>query len=80
MHEFDEITLATRVEADEVLTRLRQLIDRYEEASVADLYKMLGVNPEYTDDKWGWDDLDTARVSRSRGGYTLDLPRPEPLS
>lgn len=78
-HDFDEIILATRVEADEVLERLYDLVDKYETATVADLYDLVGVSGNYTDDKWGWTDLRGAGISRVRNGYLLDLPRPEPL-
>lgn len=78
-HDFDEIILETRVEAEEVINRLFDLISQYETATVADLYEMLGQSGNFTDEKWGWVDIRGAGVTRVRGGYLLDLPRPEPL-
>lgn len=78
-HNFAEIILATRVEAEEVIDRLFDLVSRYETATVADLYDLVGAERSYTDDKWGWADLRGAGVTRIREGYLLDLPRPEPL-
>lgn len=79
-HDFDEVILPTRVEADEVLTSMFDLLDKYEVATVADLYQLVGVTSKYTDDKWGWTDLRGSGVTRTRGGgYLLDLPEPEPL-
>lgn len=78
-HDFDEIILASRVEAEEVIDRLFDLVSRYESATVADLYEMVGVTGNYTDDKWGWSDIRGAGVTRVRNGYLLDLPKPEPL-
>lgn len=78
-HDFNEIILETRVEADEVIERLFDLVDRYQSASVADLYELVGIQGQYTDDKWGWVDIRGAGVTRIRNGYLLDLPRPEPL-
>ena len=78
-HDFDEIILATRVEAEEVIDRLFDLVSRYEIATVADLYELVGVTGNYTDAKWGWTDIRGAGVTRVRNGYLLDLPRPEPL-
>jgi hypothetical protein len=78
-HNFDEIILATRIEAEEVIDRLFDLVSRYNTASVADLYELVGVTGDYTDDKWGWSDIRGAGVTRVRNGYLLDLPRPEPL-
>ena len=78
-HNFDEIVLDQRAEAEEVIDRLFDLVSRYESASVADLYELVGLASTHTDNKWGWTDLSGAGVSRIRGGYLLDLPEPEPL-
>lgn len=78
-HNFDEIVLDERVEAEEVIDRLFDLVSRYDTATVADLYELVGLASTHTDHKWGWDDLAGAGVSRIRGGYLLDLPEPEPL-
>lgn len=79
-HNFDEVILDNRAGAEEVLERLRDVVDQYEQVSVADLYSLVGERPEHTDHKWGWTDLRTSRVMPMRGGgYLLDLPRPEPL-
>ena len=78
-HDFADIILATRVEAEEVIDKLFSLVSQYEQATVGDLYEMLGVERSFTDEKWGWDDLRGAGVSRISSGYLLDLPRPIPL-
>lgn len=78
-HDFDEIVLDDRTEAEEVIDRLFDLVSRYESASVADLYELVGLGSTHIDHKWGWTDLQGAGVSRIRGGYLLDLPEPEPL-
>lgn len=79
LHEFDDIVLATRGEAEEVLDRLREIVDVYNVASVADLYDACGITTDFTDNKFGWDDLRSASVRLTRGGYLLSLPRPQPL-
>lgn len=78
-HNFDEIILETRVEAETVIERLDDLCDRYGQASVSDLYELVGVVGDYTDEKYGWQDMRGADVSRVRDGYLLNLPRPEVL-
>jgi hypothetical protein len=78
-HDFDEIVLDSRTEAEEVIDRLYDLVSRYESASVADLYELVGLGSSHTDHKWGWTDLRGAGVSRIRDGYLLDLPDPDPL-
>lgn len=78
-HDFDEIILATRIEADEVLSRMDDLLKKYESVSVGDLCELVGIDSNYTDEKWGWTDLADAGIRRVRSGYLLDLPKPEPL-
>jgi hypothetical protein len=78
-HDFDEILLATRPEAEEVIDRLFDLLNRYEQATVRDLYDLVGINASFTDEKYGWTDLQNATVERTREGYLLNLPKPEPL-
>lgn len=78
-HDFDEIVLDSRVEAEEVIDRMFDLVSRYESATVADLYELVGLASTHTDHKWGWTDLRGSGVSRIRDGYLLDLPDPEPL-
>jgi len=77
---FDEIVLDSRTEAEEVLERLFELTSKYEAATLADLYALVGIDARHTDYKWGWRSLEGAHVSRIRtGGYLLDLPDPEEL-
>lgn len=78
-HDFDEIILSTRVEAEEVIDSLFDLVSKFESASVSDLYELVGVSGSFVDEKWGWTDLRGASVSRIRNGYLLNLPKPEPL-
>jgi hypothetical protein len=78
-HNFDEVVLDERAEAEEVIDRLFDLVSRYEAATVADLYELVGLSSTHIDNKWGWTDLTGAGVTRVRGGYLLDLPDPESL-
>jgi hypothetical protein len=78
-HDFDEIILATRVEAVTVIDRLYDIIARYEQATVSDLYELVGVSGNFTDEKYGWTDLRGSEAVRVRDGYLLSLPKPEQL-
>lgn len=75
-HDFDEIVLETRGEAEEVLSHLVDLVIDYEIATVADLYDLVGITSSFTDNKYGWMDLSTASTTRVRDGYLLNLPQP----
>lgn len=74
-HNFDDIILETRGEAEEVLSNLVDLTVDYGMASVADLYALVDLESNFTDDKYGWVDLSGAVVTRVRTGYMIDLPR-----
>jgi hypothetical protein len=78
-HEFDDVVLDTRGEAEDVLSRLVDLTMDYGQATVADLYDLVGITGSFTDNKWGWTDLRSASVSRVRDGYLINLPRTQPL-
>jgi hypothetical protein len=78
-HNFDDIILETRGEAEDVIDHLIDLIDEYKVASVADLYELVGLTGSFTDNNYGWTNLSTAQPRRVRDGYLLDLPRPMPL-
>jgi hypothetical protein len=76
-HDFDDIVINSRQEAEEVIDRLFDLISKYDTATVADLYELTGLESSHTDHKWGWGDLRGATIGRVRGGgYLLNLPEP----
>lgn len=75
----DDIILETRGEAEEVLTRMDELIETYGNVSVADLYDLIGKPCEYTDNKYGWENIRNAEPIRVRDGYLLKLPKAIPL-
>lgn len=74
-HNFDDVVLETRGEAEEVLGALVELVDVYNIASIADLYALVDIKPNFTDEKYGWDNLSSASVTRVKDGYILNLPR-----
>jgi hypothetical protein len=74
-HNFDDIILASRGEAEEVLSHLVDLTIDYGQASLSDLYDLVGITGNFTDNKYGWTDLSSASVSRVRDGYMLNLPK-----
>jgi hypothetical protein len=78
--EFDEIIVPSRAEGQEVLSRMYDILSRYESVTVSDLYELVGLRASHTDLKWGWTELHGASVDRLRdGNFLLDLPTPEAL-
>ena len=78
-YHFDDIILRSRGEAEEVLARMDEIIDEYKIVSVADMYDLMGVTCDYTDNKYGWTNLRNAEVVRVRDGYKLNLPKALPI-
>lgn len=75
-HDFDDIVLDSKVDAENVLDALVESTMQYGLASVSDFYELVGIDPKYTDWRWGWYELHSARVERVRDGYIVVLPRP----
>ena len=75
-YDYDDIILDTKAEAMEVLDRMQEIIDRWKTASVADLYDLVGLSSNYTDNKYGWTSMKHADIIRTRDGeYLLKMPR-----
>ncbi len=79
-YEYDDIILDNRGEAEDVLSRMDELIDTYGVVSVADFYDLVGITGNYTDNKYGWSDIRNASVVRVRDGYMIKLPKALPLN
>ena len=76
----DDIVYDSRGDADEVMASLLELISRYGAATVADLYDLVGMTAEHTDNRYGWESLGSARIVSVRGGgYALNLPVPKSI-
>jgi hypothetical protein len=78
-HDFAEIVLQSRVEAEEVLGNMIDLIEKYGQVSVGEMYELVGTSSTWVDNKWGWKHLGDAYPSHVKNGYLLNFPRPEPL-
>ena len=78
-YNYDDIVLDNRGEAEDVLTRMDELISTYGMVSVADLYDLVGITCNYTDNKYGWTDVRSASIVRIREGYLIKMPNAMPL-
>lgn len=78
-HDFREIVLATRRDAEAVTDALLALLDQYNQATVSDLYSLMDIPTTFADEQWGWKDIRGYKVERVNNGYLLDLPQPEQL-
>lgn len=78
-YDVNNIILVSKEEAETVLERLNDIIERFDVVSVADLHQLVGLPSTYVDNKWGWSSLRFADVRQIREGFLLDLPPVEPI-
>lgn len=78
-YSYDDIILETRGEAEAVLARMDEIMEEYEIVRVADLYDLVGITGEHTDNKYGWTNIRNAEIVRVRDGYTIKMPRALPI-
>lgn len=73
---YNDIFIGSREEVEDVRISMEELISKYGEASVADLYSLVGISNTPQDNKWGWRDIRDISFARSRGGYVTDFNPP----
>ena len=78
-YSYDDIILSNRGEAEDVISRMDELIDAYGLVRVADLYDLVGITGNYTDNKYGWTNIRNAEIIRVRDGYMIKMPRAIPI-
>lgn len=69
-----DVILARKEDAEVVVERLIDIIDKFEVASLADFYDLVGLTSSHIDNKWGWTYLGNADIRQTRDGYVIDLP------
>lgn len=79
-YDYEDVILPNRGEAEEVLMRLHEIVAEYKMVRVADFYDLVGVSGSFTDNNYGWTNLDSAKVIPVRPeGYLIKLPKAVPL-
>lgn len=78
-YDYNNIVFNSRGDAEAVLMCMDELISQYEVVSVAELYDLAGITGDYTDYRYGWTDIRSARIERVRDGYIIRMPKALPL-
>lgn len=74
---FGTLTLDNIDDCKMLLANMQAIIDRNGTVSVLQLYDMAGQNTDvYTAQKYGWANIDTARIIKTDDGWRLDMPIP----
>lgn len=74
-YSYDDVILSTRSEAEDVILAMSELVEAYGRVSIADLYDLVGVTGNFTDNKYGWTNVRNTEVIHTRDGYLLKFPR-----
>lgn len=75
----EDLVFDTRGEAVDVIEYIAESIEDYGQVSVADLMSSVGIQPRYTDERWGWTTTDAFEIRQIREGWLVSADRPEPL-
>lgn len=74
------IEFDSKVEAEDALAQLNDIIREYQILRVADFYDVADVSSEPIDYKYGWTNIQSAFISNNRGYWYINLPRVMPIS
>lgn len=77
--DFSDIVMSSRADAVTVLNDLKDQIEDYGCATVANFYELVGEDSTSNDNKYGWTNLSRAYVDSVRGGYIIEFPKPRRL-
>ena len=75
----EDLVFDTRGDAVDVIEYIAETIEEYGQVSVADLMSSVGIQPRYTDERWGWTTTDAFELRQIREGWLVSADRPEPL-
>lgn len=75
----EDLVFDTRGDAVDVIEFIAEQIETYGQVSVADLMSSVGIQPRYTDERWGWTTIDAFEIRQIREGWLVSADRPEPL-
>ena len=78
-YDVEPIIFDSMVDVDSVLVNLGELMERYQQISIADYYRLAGVDYERTDYNYGWLSMEGIKPIKAREGWTIDFPRARPL-
>lgn len=80
VYSFNEVIVDNRGEAELVLSQMQDIIETYDAVSVADMYDLVGITGEYTDNRYGWTNISNAEIVRLRdGGCLIQMPKAIPI-
>lgn len=73
--DYKDIIVEERGDAEDIVDRMQDLIDRNGKASIADLLDLVNLPSNFTDVDWGWTNPRSISYRRVRDGYKIDVDR-----
>lgn len=79
--DLDDYVFELRGDAEDVLDRMCDYLERYDSVPVSYFYDLCGetVPGDWVSDDWGWTNLSGVKVRGVRGGYIIDFPKIRPI-
>lgn len=73
--DYKDIIVEERGDAEDIVDRMQDLIDRNSKASIADLLDLVNLPSNFADVDWGWTNPRSISYRRVRDGYKIDVDR-----
>lgn len=74
------VVVNSRADAEAVIEQMDGIMDTYGMVSVADLYDLVGMTSNFTDNNYGWTNIRNAKPVRLRdGGWEIQMPKAIPI-
>lgn len=79
---YENVCYSTYSEATDILDRMYEILDTYGVVSVSDLNQLIGISGNFTDNNYGWQNLNrnNSYIRGGRDGFELNLPKPTPIN
>lgn len=75
-HNFQNVIFNSYEDAEDVISTLLDLVDRYGSARVTDFYDAAGIDSDWASVKWGWTSFQRLETRAVPGGYVIDISQP----
>lgn len=71
--DYQNVVLLDQKGAKDVVLEMRNMISKFGQASVADLFEMVGGTSRPIDNSWGWDREEDIGIRRVEDGFLIDV-------
>ena len=75
--DYRNIILATREGAEDVVNQMRYRISEFGQVSIAEMLDTMSITGNYTDNNWGWRNVNDIGLRRVANGWLIDVPDAE---